>query len=233
MVMPTGFKLEPTRVPHRLLPTAPPIFSSVFPRQAKSPNGLYLMRQRVPPRSWSRNIQWMALRDMTASSDGEYIFAADTKSPHVHRIRYADGITEKWEIGSSAVALALSTDGSHLVVARQGVQDVLVIADATGDSPVNVAANPTLVPATNCLPDCESDQSPAEQCPNAHPADLGICKGSNGIEISESGAYPAFTSDLYLRRSQHLERAQVFRHSPCLAKASRTSHWSKSGRKWF
>lgn len=127
--------------------------------------------------------------ELAVSSDGQFAYAADTLTGHFHRINLEVASVDKFETGTRVTSLGLSSDNRYLILGRSSTQDVLVLDGATSDVPVQVLGNTTFAPSVECLPNCENDASPEEQCPGAHPADLSICSGPNGIERAVGQTY--------------------------------------------
>jgi len=127
--------------------------------------------------------------ELTVSADGLFAYAADTSTAHVHRIDLENGNIDKFDVGYRASSLGVSSDGRFLVVGRPAVEDVLIFDGAGLETMTQVLANPSLVPASRCLVDCTSPVAPEEQCPGAHPADLGVCSGPGGVEQGVNGDY--------------------------------------------
>jgi len=125
---------------------------------------------------------------LAASADGRLIFVGDTLSDEVVRLDLMSGAVDRVNVGAVPGALAVSTLGRHLLVSRPAYHDVVVFDGASGVLEL-LDANARLAPIPKCVPDCESDLSPLEQCPGAHPADLSLCSNAAGIEQKSGAGY--------------------------------------------
>lgn len=119
-------------------------------------------------------------------ADRNALFATDALAPDVIRVDLATGKASRTFIGAPGGALALSPDGTMLLVARPELHDVLVLTNAAGtsiaanDALAAFDANTSMTPRPACVPSC-SDAS-LTTCSRAHPADQELCSTGNGYD---------------------------------------------------
>ncbi|MBT6176738.1 MAG: hypothetical protein HOI23_05785, partial [Deltaproteobacteria bacterium] len=127
--------------------------------------------------------------ELAVSPGGQFAFAADTESATVYRINLSTSAVDEIDTSVRAATLGVSSDGRYLVLGRNETQDVLVLDGATSETVTVISGNTTYAPGVKCIVDCDSDVAPEQQCPGAHPADLSICSGENGLERTANQSY--------------------------------------------
>jgi hypothetical protein len=102
-----------------------------------------------------------------------FLFVGDGMESKVARLDLTSGlVTESVDIGDTASTLAVSQDGSDLLVGRPAWRDVLLYSGA-GSSLAALDANPIFGPAPQCLATCGAPAG--SRCEGSHPADLAVC----------------------------------------------------------
>lgn len=135
---------------------------------------------------------------IAASPDGRLLFTVDADSDEVVRIDRLSGVVDRQPVGAPPGDVAVSGDGTTLLVARPVFRDILMFSDIAGAWSV-FPSDSRLSPPLLCLEACateadpgdgdsESDESGDEdalECLGSHPANSAIChRDFQGLELS-------------------------------------------------
>jgi hypothetical protein len=110
--------------------------------------------------------------------DGRALFATDTASDELIRVDLVTGAFERRLLGGVGGPVAVSSDGSAVIVGRPAERDLVVFRDADGPGLARNDSNPLWAPIPVCRRRCDED--PAE-CEFAHPADRAVCETDDGL----------------------------------------------------
>ena len=136
---------------------------------------------------------------MSATSDGRFVFAADSTTDEVVRVDRFTGELVRQPVGAPPGDIAVSGDDSALLVLRPSLRDLLVFGDIAGSLSV-FDADADLSPQISCLNECGED---ATLCAGSHPATQALCAEPGFDGLSQEPAistYPGVFLDVIPRR---------------------------------
>lgn len=133
---------------------------------------------------------------IAASLDGRWLFVTDAASDEVVRIDRQSGESERREVGASPSDIAVSGDGTALLVARPGFRDLLIFENISGTWD-QLAADSRLAPPLSCLSECSELD---EACIGAHPASRQVCLDEAGDLTASAESYDALFLGVIPRR---------------------------------
>ncbi len=137
---------------------------------------------------------------MAASADGALLFAIDAASDEVVRVDRSTGAVERRSTVAPASDLAVSGDGSILMVARPSLRDILIFDDI-GAGLTELPAFSRTSPQFRCISPC-ADES---VCEGAHPATRSICTADDFSTLNASSQpYDALYLGIIPRRIEAL-----------------------------
>jgi hypothetical protein len=131
---------------------------------------------------------------MAVDANAQALFVTDASSPNLLRVPLTSAggsVTASVALGSFGGPVALSADGTMVVVGRPLTQDIVVLA-SNGASAVDGTltiqdGNPALTPVPACLQSCADTNATA--CMGAHPADLGLCLQGSALVENANARY--------------------------------------------
>ncbi|MEZ4270375.1 MAG: hypothetical protein R3C68_02715 [Myxococcota bacterium] len=126
---------------------------------------------------------------LAIDATGERIFATDGASEDLIEIDVSTAEVRRVSIGASGGAIAVSRDGTTVLVSRPALEDVAVIrVGALGELSV-YDANAAFAPVPDCVVSCESPCDETQQvceCFGTHPATQALCGSPSGLELKET-----------------------------------------------
>lgn len=133
---------------------------------------------------------------IAASPDGRLLFTVDADSDEVVRIDRLSGVVDRQPVGAPPGDVAVSGDGTTLLVARPVLRDVLLFSDIAGAwsvFPSDSRLSPPLICLEACAPEAipgdgeaqENADDDALECVGSHPANSAVChRDFEGLELS-------------------------------------------------
>lgn len=115
---------------------------------------------------------------LAITQDGRTLFLVDGSD--VLRVDVASAALDRRAIGGSGGAIAVSTDGSIVIVGRPDSRDVVLLSAADSSAFAVLDADPVFAPTPACLEACST---PAV-CLGAHPADTSMCLADGGLQAT-------------------------------------------------
>ncbi|OGR12516.1 MAG: hypothetical protein A2341_13880 [Deltaproteobacteria bacterium RIFOXYB12_FULL_58_9] len=115
---------------------------------------------------------------------GPTLFATDASVGAVIRVNLDTGVKDSRDIGGIGGALAVSRDGTMVVVGRPALRDVVVFGAADGAEWGVVDSNTKYAPTPSCVRGCDATVT-EQSCEGGHPADLEICADDTGLHSLE------------------------------------------------
>ncbi len=126
---------------------------------------------------------------LAASPSGQFLFIADAAANQVVRWDLSTNAErDRLDIGSAPGPLAVSTDGTLLLVGRRDPRDVLLVSAAADVSMAPIPASPAFVPPLGCVLECSASPN---TCSGAHPADAAVCGTGAGLAATAEPSYEA------------------------------------------
>jgi hypothetical protein len=114
---------------------------------------------------------------------GQWVFVVDAGSSEVVRVKVSDQQLTRWNIGAPGGAIALSADGTLLLVARPAYHDIVILSELEANEPQKVDTNASWLPPALCLDACNAVSScAASESYFQHPANAAFCLGDSGLE---------------------------------------------------
>ena len=120
----------------------------------------------------------------------DVFFVTDAARSSVLRVdrRAANVRIDPFNIGSPGGPIAVSGDGTLVVVGRPAARDVVLLSNGTRDGLEGalslVDADPLYTPAPQCIQPCGQST-----CANAHPADAALCASNTGVDGDAQSSY--------------------------------------------
>lgn len=122
---------------------------------------------------------------IAATADGRFLFVTDSVAPELVRVDVAQGIVERLPIGEVGDPLAVSSDGTLVVVGRPAARDVVVVQAASQAEWGIVDANPAFAPTPQCVNACGE----APFCLEPRPSDEALCVQDATLATAPTGPY--------------------------------------------